>query len=250
MEKILTDDLMMSDFLNSSALMRFLGNSILLDARSLHLLSLGHPMAYEETQYRSWLKTNVDLLDKSLIKIGNELQGYEFLHDVFTETEVELTHRHGDIIEIYKQNLFQAIQRIISESNVILNTELSDFEEINNSLFFLYQNFPGDTLKKLNNSVYILTNDIKSNTRSTFNFLEYFKISFFIPPIIIIILSIPSMILLEKINKQNWKNLSNLDLTRHGYLRDRLHERLFDLHGVTLEDNDQRYSKRGNYRSI
>ncbi|CAG9327283.1 unnamed protein product [Blepharisma stoltei] len=243
-EKIITNELKMSSFLNSFDIMRFYGISIIQDSRSLNLLEKGYLLTYPEEFYRSSLQSNLENFEKNLMSAGDDIYKRSYMHNVFSIAKVSSTEKYGNnTFRTIKINLFQNLQKIIKEGSIILNTELADFPKIDSSFAYLYMNYPWETFNHLNDSVYISLEDIESHTEWAFEFLKSLKLTFFIPSLLIIMLSIPSIIKLEKINKKNWKCLCNLDIERQIEIRDKLIDRLYVFHGVQVDEVEHKYSR-------
>ncbi|CAG9327280.1 unnamed protein product [Blepharisma stoltei] len=249
LENNFVSSLKLYDMLNQMALMRYLGNSVLVNIRSLDLLSQGFETSSSEAYYRNLAKVNSNTLQENLMLVNDKLTSYSFFHDVFY-TKVSLSEKIDNSIRITDENLFHCIQRYVSHVNAIVNTKLEDFHTIPSDFYFVYYNFPTIILHALNDSVYTTSTDFKEHVEDTFRFLKLFKIAFFIPPIIIIILSLPSIIVLEKINKTNWHSLSHLNADKRSTIRYKLIDRLHNLHGIDVNNIKLKSSGKENYSPI
>ncbi|CAG9327281.1 unnamed protein product [Blepharisma stoltei] len=251
LDTALISNLKMTSMLEDLAFMRYLGNSMLLNIRSLDLISQEHEPAFFEEYYRNSIKENSETLENSIILINDDISSYNFLHNIFSNHFVSISEKiEGNFIRTTNENLFHSLQAYISHANVIANTNIKDFHTIQNDLYYVYYNFPTGIIRTLNESVHTISIDYQDHVENTFLFLEIFKVTFFVPPIIMIILSIPSVIILEKANKTNWHNLSHLNIERQQYLRDKLMDRLRDLHGIEVEHIEPRLGKTEMYSSV
>ncbi|CAG9327282.1 unnamed protein product [Blepharisma stoltei] len=250
-ERYVVNELKISNFLSNFSTLRHLGNSILLDSRSLDLLSKGYELAYEETDYRASLQSSINNFENTLLQVSDEISNYDYMDDVFVTKKVKTTEKTGEnALRIIKTNLFQALQKIIQEGYTIYGAELSGFQGIQASLFYIYWNFPGETFRSLNSSLNSINDETHNHISSVFEFLKIFKLIVFIPSMLIIILSIPNLIALEKINKEHWNELSSLNIERQIALREKLTVRLSEFHGIQVEEIEPKHTKKAVYSSI
>ncbi|CAG9335923.1 unnamed protein product [Blepharisma stoltei] len=251
LETVLVNNLKMSDILNDLDYMRYLENSILLNIRSLDLISQGYKTAFTESYYRDLLQKTSESLEDRIILNNDKIHSYGFLHNIFSDNKASISELiEGNSVRVTYENLFHCAQAYVTHAKAIINTDISDFKTIYNDFYFIYYNLPTEMIRMLNESVYTISKDFEDHVDSTFLFLKFFKAAFFVPPIIMIILSIPTLIILEKINKENWHNLSHLDMDRQTYLRDKLIDRLRDLHGISVDFIEPKASTNENYSSI
>ncbi|CAG9335924.1 unnamed protein product [Blepharisma stoltei] len=250
-EKYLIKELSLSIFINNFATMRFLGVGILFDSRSLDLLSKDYNLSYTETAYRNSLQSNIINLENALNSVSSDISSYSYLTNVFIENEIVVTEQISNgIFRVNKVNLFQALQKIVQEGSKIYNTELSKFSDVYDSFYYIYWNFPAETFRCLNESLYSTINEMQGNTLSVLDFLKNFKLLVFIPALLIIALSIPDIANLEKYNKKNWSRLSSLNIERQIALRDKLIERLCEFHGIIVEEIEPKYTSKKFYSFI
>ncbi|CAG9335926.1 unnamed protein product [Blepharisma stoltei] len=251
LEKHLIKDLNLSIFISNFATMRFLGLNILSDSRSLDLLSQGYNLSSTETAYRTSLQTNLLNLKIALTSTNSDISNYSYLTNYLEENEIITVEKlSSNLYRTNKINLFQALQKVIQEGSAIANAKFSNFSDIQTNLFYIYWNFPGETFRCLNASLYSTIKEMQENTLSVLELLKYLKILAFIPALLIISLSVRDIINLEKYNKKNWKSLSSLSIERKVVLKEKLIDRLYNFHGLQVDEVQLKRTKKKIYSFI
>jgi hypothetical protein len=109
---------------------------------------------------------------------------------------------------------------------MLVNSNFSD--EV--SLFFIYNNCFQRIFSALNSSAYKSLEGMMMKSSDVYEFIRSIKSILFIPLFILAVLSVAVLIVLEKVNIQQWEAISNISTTQLQIIRSKAIERVKNIH--------------------
>lgn len=224
-----TNDEKYYELMDDMGKMRFTLSSILLNFRSLDLQIQGYKTAYSQDIYKENIATRTLDFENILLSLGYYKNFFD-IEKQMKNTEVQVITFINTIPKPVKMNLFDGLIQAISISNSLLLTGINDTD----SLFFIYNNAFSNLFESLNTTLYYALEEIKVTAHIELENKIYIKLLFITPILMLIIISIPVIVVLERINRRYWTSISEFQNQTLLVVRTKAIERINKLNGTTI----------------
>mmetsp|Transcript_26373 Transcript_26373/g.47339 ORF Transcript_26373/g.47339 Transcript_26373/m.47339 type:complete len:1375 (-) Transcript_26373:17-4141(-) len=236
------------DFLDNLGLMRFNSASMAYHSKSLNLIGSGTDKVSNETAIRQTMRGGLGLLKTSVHSYREELSTTVFddSHDInampwWNYVDIEFKEE--------RNNLYDILNELVGAAEVILDTESPNINSGLREFQIIQRNFPVEVLNYLNGTVEAIVENAQERvedskmlflyliTLSCCCFLLSF-IAFFLPPFFKILMT----------SKKIWKVYESIPHFEAISIMASLSQRVAELHGEELANDEKRSTKR--FRSI
>ncbi|OMJ88643.1 hypothetical protein SteCoe_9338 [Stentor coeruleus] len=213
-------------------LRHFLLNNVIV-IRTLELALNGYPSYYKISYYQELIKNSTVKLEELLYKLDDYNLNYN-AKESFTSNFVDVIEIIDEVPMVNTLNLFEGIVKVIANCYQIVEKS-NKGESFQKEAYFLYHSVPIIMFDVLNKTIWNGVGYMNLNTQQALNYLYIIELSSIFPPIILLLISLPVIFLIEKINSHQWLLISKLPLGSLKSLETKLILRLSEFHLVTLE---------------
>lgn len=227
MEIKYSDNNILCDIMTDLSNIRLSSSQIALNIRSIDLLKHNEVLYYDYNTY-------VNITTENSLNLKNKLNGlktYTSIYPIFQQLKEFLVlirfYNNGN----YSQesiNLYQALIKVNSAVIKLKSTNFSDEE----SKYFIYLNCFESLFISLINSTYEMSKAMIRKNSDMLKFIQSLKSIIFIPAFFLVTLSLVFVTLLEKINKQQWKVISEIPTSTLLLVRSKTVDRMMKIHHV------------------
>lgn len=220
-----SDNQVLCNIMNGLAHIRFSLSQIALNVRSIDLIRHNENLYYDYQTYANLILTNSIDLKTNL----SYLKYYDSIYPIRADLKNSFLQYTSYFDNKFSQKSLSLHQSLIEVNSAVTKLNSTNFSDIE-SLYSIYLNCFETIMKSLINSTYKASNNMINKNSEMVKFIQSLKSIIFIPAFFLIVSSVILIILLERINKVQWKKLSEISTSILLLVRSKTADRMMKIH--------------------
>lgn len=220
-EANLNDTKTLCDIVNDLGVIRNHITGIASVARAIDLYKYEEGLAHSYSYYQNSLNNKTLELEKYLLSLDKYTDVYQ-IKKKLKNKEIDLVKYINTTTYSQSSNLYQGILDLISCSSQWAQSQFQSTDY----LLFIYQNAFHSLFQSMNQTIFESSKSIQEKNSQTYLFFKNLKVLIFIPLLFQFSLSLIIFLFLCKINKTEWKIISDISTSSLLFVRSKTNERI------------------------